>query len=76
MIRSFTLLPALVILFGLGGASLAMAANASSDKPNKSQAAQTDVHEAKTTTKAVTSDPNSSICTNTATTENCTAQGN
>jgi hypothetical protein len=76
MIRSTTLLPAFAfaLLFGLAGANLAMAGNASTDKPDKSQAAQTDLHEAKTTTKAVTSDPSS--CTGTSSTGNCSTQGN
>ncbi len=59
MIRSSTLFRAFAfaLLFGLAGANVAMAANASSDKPAKEQAGASDQHEAKTTTKAATSDP-------------------
>lgn len=69
MIRSSTLLRAFAfaLLFGLAGANVAMAANAGTDKPDKEQAASSDQHEAKTTTKAVTSDP--TACTET--TGNC-----
>lgn len=38
MIRTSTLLPALVVLFGLAGASLAMADDTSSNKTTTSQA--------------------------------------
>jgi hypothetical protein len=60
MIRSSTLLPAFVLLFGLAGASLAMADNASTDKPTASQTAdKATTPEAKSTTKAATSEANS-----------------
>jgi hypothetical protein len=47
MIRTSTLLPALVVLFGLAGASLAMAEDASSNKTTTAQAVN------KTTAKSI-----------------------
>jgi hypothetical protein len=47
MIRTSTLLPALVVLFGLAGASLAMAEDTSSNKTTTAQAVN------KTTAKSI-----------------------